>query len=1272
MAAAAPVRGQRRRRDLEEEDDDSSPGVSFSLSSEESEMEPEEERIRYSQRLRGTMRRRYEDDGISDDEIEGKRTFDLEEKLSTNKFNSTFVIFMEGKDFTVEYIQRGGLRDPLIFRSSDGLGIKMPDPDFSVNDVRLCVGSRRMVDVMDVNTQRDIEMSMAQWARYYETPEAEREKLYNVISLEFSHTKLENLVQRPATVDLIDWVDNMWPRHLKESQTESTNAILEMQYPKVQKYCLMSVKGCYTDFHVDFGGTSVWYHIHRGGKIFWLIPPTPQNLELYENWLLSGKQGDIFLGDRVSECQRIELKQGYTFVIPSGWIHAVYTPMDTLVFGGNFLHSFNIPMQLRIYSIEDRTRVPNKFRYPFYYEMCWYVLERYVYCITSRSHLTKDFQKESLSMDMELSSSDSVNMEEEEEEEEDAAGKEPRRPITRRSVLTSPVANGANVDYDELSRSCRSSLPALKKSPSIDSSDSSRGSQNGQAWEPHGGSPRKSRRVHLTQFELEGLRCLVDKLESLPLHKKCVPTGIEDEDALIADVKLLLEEYANSDPKLALTGIPIVQWPKRDKLKLQARLRVRLPTIPITKPHTMKPTPRPTPIRPTMSPIVSGARRRRVRCRKCKACMQGECGMCHYCRDMKKFGGPGRMKQSCVLRQCLAPRLPHSVTCALCGEVDQNEDSQDFEKKLMECCICNEIVHPGCLQMDGEGLLNDELPNCWECPKCYQGDDTEKGQGARWHARARLLQKRRALPGPPARQRAEHTWQHSARWRLLTLPRMLPYRYHIDCRTVPAAVDGSRAAKKRKVEESDDDMAQAKVLRPLRSCEEPLTPPPNSPTPMLQLIHDPVSPRGVVTRSSPGAGPSEHHSASRDERFKRRQLLRLQATERTIVREKENNPSGKKELSEVEKAKLHGSYLTVTLQRPTKDVHGTSIVPKLQAITASSANLQHSPRVVMRHTPARMHPRGGGEDEVAAEEDEEDEDEDDENMEEGGAARLNGRGGRVQEGEESWMQREVWMSVFRYLTRRELCECMRVCKTWYKWCCDKRLWTKIDLSRCKSITPQALSGIIKRQPISLDLSWTNISKKQLTWLVNRLPGLKDLILAGCSWSAVCALSTSSCPLLRTLDLRWAVGIKDPQIRDLLTPPTDKPSQDNRSKLRNMIDFRLAGLDITDATLRLIIRHMPLLSRLDLSHCNHLTDQSANLLTAVGSSTRNSLTELNMAGCNKLTDQALLYLRRISNVTLIDLRGCKQITRKACEHFISDLSINSLYCLSDEKLIQKIS
>ena len=29
----------------------------------------------------------------------------------------------------------------------------------------------------------------------------------------------------------------------------------------------MSVKGCYTDFHIDFGGTSVWYHVFKGKKV---------------------------------------------------------------------------------------------------------------------------------------------------------------------------------------------------------------------------------------------------------------------------------------------------------------------------------------------------------------------------------------------------------------------------------------------------------------------------------------------------------------------------------------------------------------------------------------------------------------------------------------------------------------------------------------------------------------------------------------------------------------------------------------------------------------------------------------------------------------------------------------------------------------------------------------------------------------------------------------------------------------------------------------------
>lgn len=76
---------------------------------------------------------------------------------------------------------------------------------FKLLPLLLLAGSRRSVDVMDVSTQKGSEMSMAQFVRYYETPEEERDKLFNVISLEFSHTKLENLIKRPTVVFLTQY-----------------------------------------------------------------------------------------------------------------------------------------------------------------------------------------------------------------------------------------------------------------------------------------------------------------------------------------------------------------------------------------------------------------------------------------------------------------------------------------------------------------------------------------------------------------------------------------------------------------------------------------------------------------------------------------------------------------------------------------------------------------------------------------------------------------------------------------------------------------------------------------------------------------------------------------------------------------------------------------------------------------------------------------------------------------------------------------------------------
>uniref|UniRef100_A0A8C3NL96 CXXC-type zinc finger protein 1 n=2 Tax=Geospiza parvula TaxID=87175 RepID=A0A8C3NL96_GEOPR len=50
---------------------------------------------------------------------------------------------------------------------------------------------------------------------------------------------------------------------------------------------------------------------------------------------------------------------------------------------------------------------------------------------------------------------------------------------------------------------------------------------------------------------------------------------------------------------------------------------------------------------------LGGIKRSARMCGECEACRRPEdCGQCDFCRDMKKFGGPNKIRQKCRLRQC--------------------------------------------------------------------------------------------------------------------------------------------------------------------------------------------------------------------------------------------------------------------------------------------------------------------------------------------------------------------------------------------------------------------------------------------------------------------------------------------------------------------------------------------------------------------------------------------------------------------------------------------
>uniref|UniRef100_A0A8K9WUB8 Lysine-specific demethylase PHF2 n=1 Tax=Oncorhynchus mykiss TaxID=8022 RepID=A0A8K9WUB8_ONCMY len=297
----------------------------------------------------------------------GSQVFIKELRSRTFPSSEDIVVKLNGSQLTMDYLEEVGFNEPILVLKKDGLGMSMPSPTFYINDVENHVGPDIGVDVIDVTKQKDSKMKLKEFVDYYFS--TSRKKVLNVINLEFSDTRMDSIVESPQIVRRLSWVENYWP----------DDALLGK--PKVTKYCLIGVKDSYTDFHIECGGASVWYHVLKGEKIFFLIKPTSANLSLYERWRSSANHTEMFFADQVDKCYKCTLKQGQTLFIPSGWINAVLTPVDTLAFSGHFVHNLSVEMQMRAYEVEKRLKVNCLTPFPNFETACWYVgrhlLERF-------------------------------------------------------------------------------------------------------------------------------------------------------------------------------------------------------------------------------------------------------------------------------------------------------------------------------------------------------------------------------------------------------------------------------------------------------------------------------------------------------------------------------------------------------------------------------------------------------------------------------------------------------------------------------------------------------------------------------------------------------------------------------------------------------------------------------------------------------------------------------------------------------------------------------
>uniref|UniRef100_A0A1I7U0P4 JmjC domain-containing protein n=1 Tax=Caenorhabditis tropicalis TaxID=1561998 RepID=A0A1I7U0P4_9PELO len=239
----------------------------------------------------------------------------------------------------------------------NGSGLSIPE-DFNFETVKNYLNDSNdknkkfwMINSLEQRTEKMTIRTLIKKMNTYQN----QEEIWNLLSLEFSRwrSKLRDQFRLPAMVKsecMISRLENALKKKKEELAADtrkdqaSLNKMKEFvdrqlrEIPKYHKFVLISMAGSFTDIHVDFSGTAVYYHVVKGRKIFYVAKDTEENMNEYQKQE-RGEAGQ-WLGATLSDqWQRIVIEEGNTAILPPGYIHFVYTPMHSLVIGGNYLHA---------------------------------------------------------------------------------------------------------------------------------------------------------------------------------------------------------------------------------------------------------------------------------------------------------------------------------------------------------------------------------------------------------------------------------------------------------------------------------------------------------------------------------------------------------------------------------------------------------------------------------------------------------------------------------------------------------------------------------------------------------------------------------------------------------------------------------------------------------------------------------------------------------------------------------------------------------------------
>uniref|UniRef100_A0A1I7U300 JmjC domain-containing protein n=1 Tax=Caenorhabditis tropicalis TaxID=1561998 RepID=A0A1I7U300_9PELO len=301
-----------------------------------------------------------------------------EKTMGSNGKCTLYVVIESGHDFAK-------IKDPLsrihLIRNIEGLGLKVPC--INLNNVDDFIGdlSVKKTVINSVN-QNSVQMSFRKFLDLIKL-KSNKTGIYNCLSFEFSKSqdgsRLTEDFEFPFIVRQKSFVFQLekalqsekvsLESKLKEEtcaeeeKSAAENRLLKIgmmveRLPRHEKYLIISMANSLTDVHVDFSASSVFYHVLQGQKVFYVAPPTTENIAIYEDFQLNygeKREKKEWIGQELQEhWERIEINPGETAIIPAGYIHFVFTPMDSIVIGGNFLVEEFAEIQFKFTRIEER------------------------------------------------------------------------------------------------------------------------------------------------------------------------------------------------------------------------------------------------------------------------------------------------------------------------------------------------------------------------------------------------------------------------------------------------------------------------------------------------------------------------------------------------------------------------------------------------------------------------------------------------------------------------------------------------------------------------------------------------------------------------------------------------------------------------------------------------------------------------------------------------------------------------------------------------------